>query len=682
MPEKPTYEELEQRVQELEKVESERQRAVEELRESEAYIKAVMDNLPIGVAVNSVDPNVTFSYMNDNFPRFYRTTREALSREDGFWNSVYEEPGFREKIKKRILEDCASGDPERMHWEEVPITRQGRETAFISAQNTPVPGKKLMISTVWDVSKRKRAEEELRESEERLQLVMEGSQLGYWDWDIQTGVVKRNRYWAEMLGYTLKEIEYTVKQWTDLHHPDDCAAAWKSIQDHLDGKTSVHRIEYRMRAKNGQYKWILDQARIVKNDDEGKPVRMTGTHTDITERKREEKEREKLQAQLAQAQKMESIGRLAGGVAHDFNNMLSVILGHTEMALEYVGPEQPIHADLQEIQKAAQHSADITRQLLAFARKQAVAPVVLDLNDTVEGMLRMLRRIIGEDIDLSWQPGKELPRVRIDPSQIDQILANLCVNARDAIAGTGRLTIETGSAAFDKDYCAQHRGFTPGNYVLLTVSDNGCGMDKQTLDHLFEPFFTTKGVDKGTGLGLATVYGIVRQNNGFINVYSEPGCGTAFKVYLPRHQTKAEVLPDEVRDHPAGKGHETILLVEDEPAILRMTKMMLERLGYQVIPAKTPGEAIRLAQEFAGKIHLLLTDVIMPEMNGRDLAGSLLSLYPDIKRLFMSGYTANVIAHHGVLDKGVNFIQKPFSRKALAVKVRESLDRTKEKSNL
>jgi PAS domain S-box-containing protein len=392
------------------------------------------------------------------------------------------------------------------------------------------------------------------------------------------------------------------------------------------------------------------------------------------EEARQQKAQEKLEAQLHQAQKMESVGRLAGGVAHDFNNMLGVILGYTELAKERVEPNTPLHTDLEKIQEAAQRSADLTRQLLAFARKQTVSPKVIDLNSTIESMLKLLRRLIGEDIDLAWQPGKEVWPVKMDPTQVDQILTNLCVNARDAIVDTGKVTIETGKASFDEEYCAHHAGFVPGEYVLLAVSDNGCGMDEETQAHLFEPFFTTKEVGKGTGLGLAMVYGVVKQNNGFINVYSELGQGTTFKIYLPRHLDKTVFLPKNKLDKPSERGHETILLVEDEPAILEMSTIMLERLGYTVLAAGTPGEAIRLAQEHPGRIDLLLTDVIMPEMNGRDLAKNLLSIYPDIRRLFMSGYTASVIAHHGVLDQGVHFIHKPFSMKDLGEKLREALE--------
>jgi CheY-like chemotaxis protein len=294
-------------------------------------------------------------------------------------------------------------------------------------------------------------------------------------------------------------------------------------------------------------------------------------------------------------------------------------------------------------------------------------------------MLNMLRRLIGEDIDLVWQPDAHLWHVKMDPSQIDQILANLCVNARDAISGVGKVTIETGKKTFDEEYCKEHLGFISGDFVLLAVSDNGCGMDKDTLDNLYEPFFTTKEVGKGTGLGLATVYGIVKQNNGFINVYSEPGQGSTFKIYLPRlvaDEDEDKAVPEK---KAAAGGSETILLVEDEPSILRMTRMMLERKGYSVLPAATPAEAVEKAKNHSGTIDLLMTDVFMPEMNGRDLAEQIITLYPDIRLLFMSGYTANVIAHHGVLDDGVAFIQKPFSMVDMTFKVREVLDREPEK---
>ncbi|MDO8834377.1 MAG: response regulator, partial [Vicinamibacterales bacterium] len=364
---------------------------------------------------------------------------------------------------------------------------------------------------------------------------------------------------------------------------------------------------------------------------------------------------------------------LAGGVAHDFNNMLGAILGYTEMALARLTPGDDLHADLLEVQKAGQRSADLTRQLLAFARKQTIAPRVIDLNDTVGGLLKMLRRLIGEDVALAWKPGPNLWPVRMDPSQIDQILANLCVNARDAISGVGTVTIETSLATIDAAFCAEHPGAIAGDFVRLFVTDDGHGMEPAVLDHLFEPFFTTKNIGEGTGLGLATVYGIVKQNDGFIYVHSQPGQGTTFSICLPRYS--GDRLPDARTppDSAPARGHETVLVVEDEAAMLRVAGTALANLGYRVLAAGTPDEAIQIARSHPAPIHLLLTDVIMPGMDGRELAARLQQQSPDLRCLFMSGYTANVIAHRGVLDDGVLFIQKPFSVGDLSRKVREAL---------
>lgn len=385
-------------------------------------------------------------------------------------------------------------------------------------------------------------------------------------------------------------------------------------------------------------------------------------------------EKIQLEEQYRQKQKMEAIGQLAGGVAHDFNNMLGVILGYTELALEEVNQSHPLYNKLKEIEKAALRSADITRQLLAFARKQAIEPKVLDLNKTVAGMLKMLRRLIGEDINLIWIPGTDLWPVKIDPSQIDQILANLCINARDAIAGIGQMTVQTENSILDDEYCAAHAECVPGEYVRMTVTDSGCGIDKTTLSQIFEPFFTTKGIGEGTGLGLATVFGAVKQNNGFINVSSELGLGTSFTIYLPRYHGDTKQVDNELAPPPVMRGNATILLVEDESAILSMTMAMLKNLGYAVLPAGSPEEAIRRAADFSGEIDMLITDVVMPGLNGRDLADLLLEDYPKMKCLFMSGYTADIITDHGVLDKGVDFIQKPFAKNDLAVKIRQVLE--------
>jgi two-component system cell cycle sensor histidine kinase/response regulator CckA len=385
-------------------------------------------------------------------------------------------------------------------------------------------------------------------------------------------------------------------------------------------------------------------------------------------------QREMLSARLAQAEKMESVGRLAGGVAHDFNNMLNVIFGHTEIAMGKIGPEHPVHGALEEIRKATVRSADLTRQLLAFARRQTVAPVALNLNDSVRGILAMLRRMIREEVRLDWKPDPGLWRVRMDPSQVDQMLVNLCLNARDAIMGVGTIWITTENRTLDEASCAELPGSSPGDYAVLAVSDDGCGMDGQTLVHIFEPFFTTKRVGEGTGLGLATVYGVVKQNGGFIDVRSRPGQGATFRIYLPHYAGAVEQLRQEAPAEPLRPGHETILVVEDEEAVLKLTQEMLEEQGYAVLAASAPGGAIRLAAHHAGRIDLLITDVVMPEMNGRELADNLRTQHPSLRVLYMSGYTADIIADHSVLNQGISFIQKPFSSKGLVEKIRQTLE--------
>ena len=476
----------------------------------------------------------------------------------------------------------------------------------------------------------------------------------------------------EIFEFSPEEVREDVALLFGRLHPDDHDRVAEAIFE--SARTlEMFYCEFRVVLPRQGLRWRGAQAKPQRMEDGG--TLWHGIISDITERKKNEEERAKLQEQLQQSQKMESVGRLAGGVAHDYNNMLSVILGYTEMALDKVQSQHPLHADLIEILKAATRSSNITRQLLAFARKQTIAPKVVDLNAVVESMLKMLRRLIGEDIDLDWRPGNALWAVKIDPAQLDQILANLCVNARDAIEGVGKVTIETGNTVFDEAYCEVHAGYSVGEYVLLAVSDDGCGMNQEVINNLFEPFFTTKAVTEGTGLGLATIYGIVKQNNGFINVYSEPGQGSTFKIYLPRQTaTQRQAGVASQARTPLSRG-ETVLLVEDEPAIMRMAQMMLRSLGYRVIAAGTPNLAIELAREHGGELSLLLTDVVMPEMNGRDLARQLSALCPGVKTLFMSGYTANVIAHHGVLEEGMAFIQKPFSMNELGVKIRMVLDR-------
>jgi PAS domain S-box-containing protein len=533
------------------------------------------------------------------------------------------------------------------------------------------PAGDKIYAAARDITERKETEAALRDNEERYRLLFEGiTDMVFVHGITEDGFPGQflavNDSACRRLGYTREELlRMTI---LDIDAPES-AVDVRAIVERLKLGEKV-MFEQAHFAKDGRRFPVEINAQSFRFQER---VVVFSVVRDITERKRAETERENLQGQLTQAQKMESVGRLAGGVAHDFNNMLQSILGNADLAMLDLPPDSPARESLMEIRRSAERSADLTRQLLAFARKQTIAPRVFDLNDTVAGMLKMLRRLIGEDIDLSWMPGANLWPIKMDPSQIDQVLANLCVNARDAITGAGKVTIETANVVFDGTYASTHLDCVPGQYVMLAVSDTGGGMDAETRSHLFEPFFTTKEIGKGTGLGLATVFGIVKQNHGLINVYTEPGHGTTFKLYLPR--SEAPVAPlDETPSH-AQRGTETVMLVEDEEQILNLGRRILEQHGYTVLAAPTPAAALALAAQQVGTIHLLITDVVMPGMNGKELDERLRASHPALKCLFMSGYTANVIAHHGVLDEGVQFLQKPFTARKLTAKVREVLDR-------
>ncbi len=482
-------------------------------------------------------------------------------------------------------------------------------------------------------------------------------------------ITNYNPAFEALFGYDSEEI---VGRTAHLLYetPETAEEAGRLLEEHEDDPRWVHHTTYRR--KDGSVFPAEVNIFKLRDADTAEHVGFVGILRDVTELRRAERERAELAEQLVQAQKLESVGRLAGGVAHDFNNMLSVILGHAELALDSTPAEAAVRDDLLEIQAAADRSAKLTRQLLAFARRQIIRPEPLDLGEGLGGMSKMLRRLIGENIELESRVEPELWTIKIDPVQLDQILANLVVNARDAISGTGRVTIEVGNVSIDSTYALQHPDATPGDFVVLTVSDDGKGMSREVMSHLFEPFFTTKPQGEGTGLGLATVYGIVRQNGGFANVYSDPGHGTTIRLYFPRHGDRVEMSDEDVeRSLPGGK--ETLLVVEDEAALLRLTIRTLESLGYHVLAAAGPEDAIGLAREHREDIALLLTDVIMPRMNGKGLADRLREDIPKLSVLYMSGYAGHILGH--VLEEGVDVIQKPFSRTLLALKIREALER-------
>jgi PAS domain S-box-containing protein len=514
-----------------------------------------------------------------------------------------------------------------------------------------------------EIKERKQAEEDLLKEKTLLKAIIDNIPVMLTRYNPDANMLYLNKEFEKKIGWNTEEVQDIDMMEKVYPDPDYRQQAMDYML-----KASLEWREFTVMSKSGE---PIDSEWSNFRMKDGTQI---GIGIDITERKQAEEEKVQLEAQYRQAQKMESIGRLAGGVAHDFNNALSVITSFSELALDDIDPKDQLHEDLTEILTAARRAADTTRQLLVFARKQNITPIVLDFNESIESTLKILRRLIGEDIALAWLPGSNLWPVKMDPSQIDQILANLCVNARDAIEGVGKISIESKNVTFDEEYCTEHPGFISGEFVQLSLSDSGCGMDKATLDNIFEPFFTTKEMDKGTGLGLATVYGIIKQNNGFINVYSEPDQGTTIKIYLPRQGAKAdEISEDSTEKTPSGQG-ETILVVEDDRAILKFMERNLKELDYTVMTSTHPEKVMDMIRAHTGKIHLLITDVIMPKMNGRDLAQQLQSICPDMKCIYMSGYTADVITDKGVLDKGENFIQKPFSKKKLAELVRNVLD--------
>ncbi|MBW1783708.1 MAG: PAS domain-containing protein, partial [Deltaproteobacteria bacterium] len=649
---------------------TERKRGEEALQKSEAVLKEAQRVAHIGHW--ELDPDIGTPVWSDEIFHIF-----GLDRRDGepsfIQHATYVHPEDWPILDKAVRRAGKDGTPFDITFR---IIKPGGEMGWMHAIGTTSADAEgnvtKLFGTAQDITQIKRAEKALEESQENLSMAQKIAHIGSWKYHSKTG----GAYWSDELiriyGLDPNKAKVSLELAIDMIHPDDKKNAEemirKSIQDGLP-----YEIEYRIIRPDGE-KRLLQHIGKTEKDETGDVLSVYGICQDMTEQKQAEEEHEKLQAQLLQAQKMESVGRLAGGVAHDFNNKLGVILGYVELMLTEMKPDDTHYEDLKEIHIAARDSAGLTRQLLAFARKQTIMPEVLDLNETLESMFKMLRRLIGEDIDLAWQPDTNLWAVKIDPAQVDQILANLCVNSRDAIDGVGKVSITTENVMLDEAYCAEHVGCVPADYVMLAVSDDGCGMDRETLDSAFEPFFTTKDSGRGTGLGLSMVYGIVKQNNGFIEGYSEPDQGTTFKIYLPRHKGEAETEADAIRQEvPRGQG-ETILVVEDETSLLKMVKKTLEQLGYTVLATENAKEAPDMVRAHSDDIHLLLTDVVMPEMSGNELAEQISDLRPNTKTLFMSGYTNIAALHHRILEEGVYFIQKPFSLDTLARKVREVID--------
>jgi PAS domain S-box-containing protein len=628
-----------------------------DLRESEEFLERVIDHLPSMVYVRDAE-SLQFVRLNKPVEEFVGLPREQML--GGTARDLFpaREADFFAAHDRQAID---SGKPVDLF--EDSVRNSKREERILHATKLPILDEtgqpRYLLGIAEDVTERRKAEASVRQ----LSQAIEQSPVSIVITDTTGKIEFVNEYFTQTTGYSLTEA---LGEKPSILKSGEASEAeyrelWRTI-------TSGHvwRGKFHNRRKDGSLYWESATISPVKNE-EDVITHYVAVKEDITEVL-------ELEAQLRQAQKMEAIGQLAGGVAHDFNNMLGVIIGHTDVALMDAQEGQEDYMHLMHVREAASRSADLTRQLLAFASEQTVLPQVLDLNETIAGMLKILSRLIGEAIELSWKPADEVWPVLVDPAQIDQILANLCVNARDAVAGAGQVTIETQNVTLGAAFAASHPGFVPGDYVKLAVTDNGCGMDSETLDRIFEPFFTTKERGRGTGLGLATVYGIVKQSSGHIDVSSQPGVGTTFRIYLSRHIGMPEPRAEVASSSSDLRGNETILVVEDEKSLLRIVGTMLESYGYRVLLAPTPAEALQLARRHAGEIHLLLTDVVMPKMRGQELAIEVARLCPEAACMYMTGYSGGSIADYGGVHPEINLLRKPFTEHGLLTKVREVLD--------
>jgi PAS domain S-box-containing protein len=658
---------LELRTRELEREIADRQRAEAALRESDDMFRALVTHSPVGIY--RTGPDGACQFVNKNWSELTGITLEQAL---GWGWTATLHPDDRERVETEWNTAIASG--QQFSQEYRFLNRQGQvRWVFGSATALRDDAGAVLgyFGIISDITGTKRASEALRASEARYRLLAENTLdlISLFDLDDNRRRIYTSPSYATVLGYDLAQL--AGSNWDWLVHQEDqelINSLMTELFTHHQASASI-----RLRHADGSWRWFDAQANIFQQD--GRAYVITVSR-DITERKR-------LEAQLLQAQKMESIGRLAGGIAHDFNNLLTAILGNADLALDALPPDHPVRPDMIEIGRSAERASALTRQLLAFARKQIIEPHVLDPHRLILDMSALLRRLIGEDIELLTQTEPQLWRIKGDPGQIEQVIINLAVNARDAMPGGGKLIIETKNVAFDEEYARQHVGISPGSYVMLAISDTGVGMDEETQRHAFEPFFTTKAQGRGTGLGLATCYGIVKQHGGSIWLYSEIEHGSTFRIYLPGINEPAEDRPAESPPSQVVGGSETILLVEDEPAVRALAARILRELGYTVIEASQGREAIEYVRANpAGAFELLITDVVMPHMSGKALAEQLYSADRDFKVLFISGYTDHAIVHHGQLDPGIQFLHKPFTPSGLARRVREVLGSKETQSNV
>ncbi len=639
--------------------ELERQQA-HALEKSLSLLRSTLESTADGILV--VDLRGRVIDFNTRFQQLWRIPEHLLARRDDesllefVLSQVENAPSFIERVR-HLYEHTGEDSFDVIQFHDGRIVERYSRPQLLGDD---------IVGRVWsfrDITEREQAQHEIAEWKERYDAAVQASGLIIYEWNPVSNEVRFGGAFEQVLGYKAADFANPTQNWRKLIHSEDIRA----YEDAMSGALKSHErfdIEYRVLRKDGQYRWLREEGRTVPEQNPGS-VRLVGFITDVTEQRM-------LEQQLRQAQKMEAVGRLAGGVAHDFNNLLTVIAGYSELQIRSIPKTDPAHDQAEQIRAATGRAAALTRQLLAFSRQQVLQPKIVDLNSVATDIEKMLRRIIGENIEITTRLAPNLGAVEVDPGQIEQVLVNLVVNARDAMPHGGKLTIETSNIQLDENYSSEHFYVKAGRYVRLAVTDTGTGMDARTRGRLFEPFFTTKELGRGTGLGLATVYGIVKQSGGHIEVYSEPGRGTAFKIYFPYVDKPVTAIAHSVAPRN-GEGTEIILLVEDEKALREMVSKVLAARGYQVIAVASAEEAEQISAANPN-INMLLTDVVMPKISGTELGKRMTRLYPHMKVLYMSGYTANSMSDSENSNHRRSFLEKPFTPQALAEKVREVLD--------
>ena len=642
---------------------TERKQAEEEIRRLAGIQRTILNTINIGI---SFLKDRKHQWVNPAFVAMFGYEADKLPGVDAlvFYAS---ETDYRRVGREGYAQLAAAG----IYTTEALMKRQDGSRLWCSLTGQAINPNNLAEGTIWalrDITERKQAEAALRESEERLRLALEGADLGTWDWNVETGEITINERWARMLGYCREEIEPHLRAWEALVHPEDMPGVRHVVETHLEGRTPFYETEHRIRHKSGEWIWVLDRGRVISRDAAGKPLRAAGTHLDVTERKR-------LEAQLLQAQKMEAVGQLAGGVAHDFNNLLAAMMLQLGLLRGDLPQDAGVQAALGDLEALATQAANLTRQLLLFGRRSVMEIRPLELNALVHQLLKMLRRLLGEHIQIDFQSQESPLGIEADGAMINQVLMNLAVNARDAMPKGGRLLIQTALDEFGTDPATAMPGRPAGRFVRLSVTDTGCGMSPSTLQHVFEPFFTTKEVGKGTGLGLATVYGIIKQHHGWLEVESELGKGSTFLIWLPARDMAVAPPTANPAIEPAVGGGETILLVEDDPGVRRTMNLSLHRFGYQVIEAVNAAEALTIWKRRSEEIALLLTDMVMPGgTTGLELAEQLRSEKADLKVVLCSGYNTEIEPDASQRLPGMVYLPKPFGMPLLRSVVRACLD--------